>query len=387
MEVFSPVKPTVLVIDDSPSNLSLISGLLKEHYRVLVANSGIKGINIACANQPDIILLDVVMPDLDGYDVCEYLKQSPSTRNIPVLFLTSRAEIQDEKRGLEMGAVDYIVKPVSAPILLARLQTHLHLVGIDHQLRTNNQYLELEVNKRTAQVKAIQEMTILALANLAETRDTETGNHLIRTQLYIKALAQHLSNHPRFADYLTPDHISLISKLAPLHDIGKVGIPDRILLKPGKYLPEEFEVMKSHPTLGRNAIDRARGTMEGVDTDFFIIAIEIIYCHHEKWDGSGYPQGLVADEIPIPARLMALADVYDALISRRVYKAGMSHAQAYEIISAGCGKHFDPDVFEAFNAIQSQFIYIAERFADTESDIQAKEVALSGVLASVAPAV
>jgi putative two-component system response regulator len=383
MDVFSPVKPTVLLIDDSSSNLALLSALLKEHYRVLVANSGSKGISIAGSQQPDIILLDVVMPDLDGYEVCAYLKHSPSTRNIPVLFLTSRSDVQDEKRGFELGAVDYIVRPVSAPILLARLHTQLHLLGIDHQLRTNNEYLELEVNKRTAEIKAIQEMTILALASLAETRDTETGNHLIRTQLYVKALAQQLRSHPRYSECLTQENIDYIYRLAPLHDIGKVGIPDRILLKPGKYVADEFEVMKSHPTLGRDAIAKAQAIIPGAHTDFFTIAMEIIYSHHEKWDGSGYPLGLQGEQIPIPARLMALADVYDALISRRVYKEGMPHEQAYALICEGRDKHFDPAVVDAFIAIEQQFIDIAERFGDSEQAIKIKAQSLSGILAGV----
>ncbi len=201
-------------------------------------------------------------------------------------------------------------------------------------LRDQNEFLELEVAKRTREVMAIQDVTILAMASLAETRDSDTGNHIRRTQFYVKALAERLREHPRFSRFLTDTNINMLFKSAPLHDIGKVGIPDRILLKPGRFEPDEFEIMKTHTTLGRDAIVHAE-TALGTNVDFLAFAKSIALSHQEKWDGSGYPQGLAGDDIPIPARLMALADVYDALISRRVYKEGMTHEKAVQIMIGG----------------------------------------------------
>ena len=361
-------KATVLVVDDTPDNLSLVSGLLRDDYIVRVANNGEKALRIATSEQPpDLILLDIMMPGMDGYEVCQRLKADPKARDIRVIFLTAKAEIEDERKGFELGAVDYITKPISPPILQERVKTHLALKASSDFLRDKSAYLEQEVARRTAEVMAIQDVTILALASLAETRDTDTGNHIRRTQYYVRALAQQLRQHPRFARYLTEANITMLFKSAPLHDIGKVGIPDRILLKPGNFEPHELEIMKSHTTLGFEAIEHAEKAL-GITVDFLRTAKEIALSHQEKWDGSGYPQGLVGDAIPISARLMALADVYDALISRRVYKAGMSHAQAVEIILAGRATHFDPDVVDAFVAVQDEFQATAARFEDREVD-------------------
>jgi putative two-component system response regulator len=224
------------------------------------------------------------------------------------------------------------------------------------------------VKRRTREVETIQDVTILAMASLAESRDNETGNHLRRTQHYVLELAQALQTHPRFAAALDEKTIEMLFKSAPLHDIGKVGIPDAILLKPGKLTPKEFEIIKTHTTIGRDAIAAAETLLEGEST-FLRLAREIAYYHQEKWDGSGYPEGLRGGAIPISARLMALADVYDALISRRVYKPPFPHEKAVSIIVSGRGKHFDPDVVDAFLRIEAQFRAIAERFADTEEDL------------------
>ncbi|MBT3065683.1 two-component system response regulator [Rhodoferax sp. U11-2br] len=364
----APRKSTVLVVDDTPDNLSLVSGLLRDDYIVRVANNGEKALRIATSEQPpDLILLDIMMPGMDGYEVCQRLKADPKARDIRVIFLTAKAEIEDERKGFELGAVDYITKPISPPILQERVKTHLALKASSDFLRDKSAYLEQEVARRTAEVMAIQDVTILALASLAETRDTDTGNHIRRTQYYVQALALQLRQHPRFERYLSEANITMLFKSAPLHDIGKVGIPDRILLKPGGFEPHELEIMKRHTTLGFEAIEHAEKAL-GITVDFLRAAKEIALSHQEKWDGSGYPQGLVGDAIPISARLMALADVYDALISRRVYKAGMSHAQAVEIILAGRASHFDPDVVDAFVAVQDAFQAIAARFADREVD-------------------
>ncbi|HEY6896524.1 MAG TPA: two-component system response regulator [Rhodocyclaceae bacterium] len=366
-------KATLLVVDDTPDNLALMSGLLKDDYKVKVASSGEKALKVAASETPpDLILLDIVMPGLDGYEVCRQLKADPRTRDIPVIFLTARTQEEDEKRGLEMGAVDYITKPISPPIVLARVQTHLSLKATADFLRDKNDFLEQEVARRTREVMAIQDVTILAMASLAETRDSDTGNHIRRTQFYVEALARKLRDHPRFERHLNDQVITTLFKSAPLHDIGKVGIPDRILLKPGRFVPEEFEIMKTHTTLGREAIEHAEQAL-GTSVEFLTTAKEIAYSHQEKWDGSGYPEGLAGEAIPMSARLMAVADVYDALISRRVYKDGMPHEAAATIIAEGRGKHFDPDIVDAFLAIQDKFRAIAARFSDSDADMARKK--------------
>ncbi len=363
-------KPTILVVDDTPENLTMMSFLLKDRYKVKVANHGQKALRIAASEpQPDLILLDIMMPEMDGYEVCRQLQQDPQTRNIPIIFLTAKASVEDEEFGL--GAVDYITKPISPPVVLARVKTHLSLKASADFLRSKSDYLEQEVAKRTREISAVQDVTILAMASLAETRDNETGNHIRRTQHYVKALAEALRQQPKFATVLDDHTIAMLFKSAPLHDIGKVGIPDRILLKPGRYEPEEFAIMQRHPLLGLQAIEHAEQSL-GTSVDFLRVAKEIAYGHHEKWDGSGYPQGLVGEAIPLSARLMAVADVYDALISRRVYKEGMPHQQAASIIAQGRGSHFDPDVVDAFFQIEQTFVAIAQRYLDSDQDLKAK---------------
>ena len=365
-------KATILVVDDTPDNLALMSALLKNTYRVKVANHGDKGLRIATSvTPPDLILLDVMMPDIDGYEVCRRLKADSRTCHIPVLFLTARSEAEDERKGLALGAADYITKPISPPILLARVATQLTLKASSDFLRDRNDFLTAEVERRTRELEAVQDVTILALASLAETRDAETGKHILRTQRYVKALAEKLRTHPRFSGFLTEQNIKTLFKSAPLHDIGKVGIPDRILLKPGRYEPHELEIMKNHTLLGRDAIQLAEDWL-GTRVEFLTIAKEIAFCHQEKWDGSGYPEALVGDSIPVSARLMAVADVYDALISRRVYKARLSHEKAAQIIVEGRGSHFDPDMVDAFIEIQDEFREIAQLYPDSDGDFQKK---------------
>lgn len=270
---------TVLVVDDTPENLTLMGALLRDHFMVKVANNGEKALKIAMSDaQPDLVLLDIMMPGLDGYEVCRRLKATAATRNIPVIFLTARSDPDDERMGLALGAVDYITKPISPPILLARVNTHLALKATADFLRDKSAYLEREVALRTLEVQAIQDVTIMAMTSLAETRDNETGNHIRRTQLYVKALAERLRNHPRFEAVLNERMIELLYKSAPLHDIGKIGIPDSILLKPGKLTVAEFEVMKTHTTLGRKAIEDAERRL-GMRVAFLSVSKEIAYSH------------------------------------------------------------------------------------------------------------
>lgn len=367
-------RKTILVVDDTPDNLSLMSGLLKDQYRVKLANSGEKALKaVQGDNPPDLILLDIMMPGMSGHEVCQVLKADPATRHIPVIFLTAMTGMEDEEKGLALGAADYITKPISPPILMARVKTQLENKAMADFLRDQASFLQAEVARQTQMVRAVQDATVLAMASLAETRDSDTGNHIRRTQFYVQALANKLKTHPRFSAFLTDEMIDLLFKTAPLHDIGKVGIPDRILLKPGRFTPEEFEIMKTHTTLGRDAIEHAEAALS-VPVEFLKVAKQIAYGHQEKWDGSGYPEGDSGDDIPIPARLMAVADVYDALISRRVYKEGMPHEKAVGIIQEGSGSHFDPDIVEAFMAIQDEFRAIATRYADSDTDFAQKKV-------------
>ncbi|KRC17455.1 MULTISPECIES: HD-GYP domain-containing protein [unclassified Acidovorax] len=366
------LRPLILAVDDSSDNLWVLSGLLKDQYRVKLAGSGEKALQIARSTPPpDLILLDVMMPGMSGHEVCRQLKEAPATRDIPIIFLTAMTGTEDEKVGLALGAADFITKPINPPIVLARVATQLQAKAGADFLRDQNQFLQTEVQKRTRELAAIQDVTILAMASLAETRDNETGNHIRRTQHYVRALATALKDHPRFSAALSDHVIDMLYKSAPLHDIGKVGIPDRILLKPGRFEPHEFEVMKTHTTLGRDAIQHAEDQL-GMPVEFLQYAKEIAYGHQEKWDGSGYPQGLAGEAIPLSARIMAVADVYDALISRRVYKEGMPHAKAVDIMREGRGSHFDPDILDAFLGMLDEFQRIAQKFADSDADMAEK---------------
>ena len=364
----SPLDPsekrTVLVVDGTPDNLLLMGSLLRSEYRVKLVSSGERALKVASADdKPDLILLDTLMPDMDGYQVLRCLRAAPQTADIPVIFLTAISANVDEKIGLDMGAVDYITKPISPAMVMARVRTHIELKLARDFLHNQSRYLEQEVLKRTREIVAVQNITVRAIAMLAEARDNTTAKHLRRTQNYVKALAIHLQNHPRFAAELGMDAIESLYQSAPLHDIGKLAIPDRILLKPGKLDENEFETMKTHTSLGYAALVRAE-EKESQAIPFLRYAKEMALNHQEKWDGSGYPQGLVGNAIPISARLMALADVYDALISKRVYKPAFSHAEARDTILKGRATHFDPDIVDAFTAIQAQFQTIATDFAD-----------------------
>ena len=355
---------TILVIDDSTENIYVLSQLLRSRYRVLAATSGEVGLQVANSEPaPDLILLDVMMPSMDGYAVLKQL-QVGRTRGIPVIFLTALADPNDEELGLQLGAADYITKPIKPTVVLARVHTQLEAKQARDVMQDQKAALEAEVTRRMQENNLTQLVSIRALAHLAEIRDPETGRHIHRTQGYVGALARALKYHPRFTDFLTEPNIDLLIKSAPLHDIGKVGIPDHILLKPGKLTPDEWVVMKTHAKLGSDAIEAAEKDAEK-PLAFLALAKDIAHWHHERWDGSGYPDALVGDAIPIAARLMALADVFDALISQRSYKAPMSHAKARAIIVAERGRHFDPDVVDAFLGIFDEFTAIAQRYSES----------------------
>ena len=357
-------RPTILVVDDMPENLGILFELLRPTYRVRGAISGAEALRVAAdEQQPDLILLDVVMPGMGGHEVFRLLRANPATRDIPVIFVTAMDHMEDEMRGLELGAVDYITKPLRPPLVLARIHTQIELKQARDQLRHQNAFLESEVARRMAENDLTQLVSIRALAHLAEMRDPETGNHIHRTQRYVRTLAVHLRDHRRFSAFLSDRNIDLLTRSAPLHDIGKVGIPDHILQKPGKLTPDEWEIMKTHAKLGSDAIELAEEDAER-PVDFLVLAKEIAHWHHEMWDGSGYPDGLAGDAIPMSARLMALADVFDALISKRVYKNAMPLLESRDAIAAQRGRHFDPDIVDAFIATFDKFQAIADRHRD-----------------------
>ncbi|MCG7900528.1 MAG: two-component system response regulator [Candidatus Thiodiazotropha lotti] len=365
MKKYNEQKARILLVDDEKFYIDVLVEILNQNYQVIVAKDGESALQRATHEDliPDLILLDILMPDIDGYEVCQRLKQNPLTRDIPVIFLTVKSEVDDELRGFTLGAVDYITKPISPPIVESRVANHLALARGKRILSDENSLLELRVQERTKEIRRTQDVAIRCMASLAETRDNETGNHIKRTQYYIRLLCEKLKDHPEYKEYLTEDTVDRLFRSAPLHDIGKVGIPDQILMKPGKLTEDEWVVMRTHSQLGYDALVKAEcdfGT-----TEFLAMAKEVTLTHHEKWDGSGYPQGLKGSQIPIFGRLMALADVYDALVNKRVYKEAYSHGSAVEIILESSGSHFDPVIVEAFKALEGEFNDIAIKFADS----------------------
>ena len=353
----------ILVVDDIESNIDILVDVLGSDYEVSVAMDGETALQTIIEVTPDLILLDIMMPGMDGYEVCKRLKADENTQKIPIIFLTAMTEERDEARGLALGVADYVTKPFSPALIRARVRNQL-------ELKLYRDHLEELVMERTRELALTQEVTIDGLAVLAEYRDPETGGHIQRTKNYVRLLAEHLKTHPRYSDFLDDITIELLYKSAPLHDIGKVGVCDSILLKPGRLTREEFKEMEMHVIYGHNAIKAAERKLG--ENSFLRFAKEITISHHEKWDGSGYPYGLKAEAIPFVGRLMAMADVYDALISKRVYKPPFSHKKAVDIIVNGDGRtepcHFDPDVLQAFIDLAEDFRQIALGFADFDEE-------------------
>lgn len=365
MSLLEPgTRPVLLIVDDTPENLQLMHGLLREAYQVKLANHGVRALELAVRDPlPDLILLDIMMPEVDGFEVCRRLKTDPRTAEIPIIFLTAITDGATEAKGFAAGAVDFITKPISPPVVLARVDTHLRLRTATARLSSENSRLEETVRERTALITKVQDALMIALATLAETRDTDTGRHVRRTQLYVRTLAERLRSHPVLGVDLTEDQIDLLTKAAALHDIGKVGIPDAVLLKPGRLDEAEVALMRTHTTIGRDALRMAEAAVAG-STPFLRIAREIAHLHQEKWDGTGYPEGLSGTAIPLGARLMAVADVYDALTMRRPYKEPWPHARAVEEMRRGRGTHFDPDILDAFLESEEEFRRIATEYTD-----------------------
>lgn len=349
-------KYKVLIVDDAPENIYILMGILKDQYDVSVAINGEKALKIAALEPSmDLILLDIMMPEMDGYEVFAKLKSNRKTANIPVIFVTALTADDNEAKGLELGAVDYITKPFNPALVSARVKNHL-------ELKNYRDKLEELVREKTNELMITRDVAIETLGSLAEYRDTETGYHIKRTMHYVRLLAEKLQNHPNFNNFLSDEMVEHFWKSAPLHDVGKVGVTDCILLKPGKLTPEEFTEMKRHAIHGRDVLTDSASKLG--PNSFLKIAQEMAYTHHERWDGSGYPQGLKGTEIPISGRLMAVADVYDALITRRVYKPALSHHEAVDIIMNGSATAFDPEIAKVFLQFEDNFRRIALDFAD-----------------------
>ncbi len=352
----------ILLVDDNPTNLQVLMGTLEGRgYHLLIAKNGESALRIGGKVRPDLILLDIMMPEMDGFEVCRRLKADSATQEIPVIFLSALVDTKDKVHGLDLGAVDYITKPFQPEEVIARVHTHLTIHRLkkdlalkNEELRDMNENLERKVAERSRQLLKSREGVIFGMAKLTEARDDDTGKHLERICRFVDILARELSkNHPE----LDESWINTVSVTAALHDIGKVGIPDAVLLKPGRLTDEERKIMENHPAIGGDTLLEMRDHWGA--SAFLARAIEITLGHHEKWDGSGYPFGVAGKSIALAARLVALADVYDALTCKRVYKEPMAHDKVREIIISESGKHFDPKVVDAFLATEVQFQSIA----------------------------
>ncbi|MFT5789214.1 MAG: putative two-component system response regulator [Shewanella sp.] len=336
-------KATILVVDDTPGNIDILVGILSNDYKIKVAIDGPKALALAQKNAPDIILLDVMMPGMNGYEVCERLKTDPMTCHIPVIFVTALADTADETQGFALGAVDYITKPVSAPVVQARVKTHLALYD-------QKRLLEQEVKARTKELEETRFEIIRRLGRAAEYKDNETGLHVVRMSHYARLLA--------IESGLPDKYCELIYNAAPMHDIGKIGTPDSILKKPGKLDEHEWEEMQRHAEIGAKIIGEHKDPL-------LKMAKRIALSHHEKWDGSGYPNGIAGKDIPIEGRIVAIADVFDALTSIRPYKKAWTVAGTMALIESESGKHFDPELVEHFKQILEEVTAIRDLHHET----------------------
>lgn len=351
----------ILIVDDSLTDRFIINNMLSE-FTVLQAEDGKEAMQIIDQNLDlDLIILDLNMPVMNGFQVLETLNSDSKYEKIRTIILTNFDEIDDEIRGLELGAVDYIRKPVSIKSLKIRIDIHLKLKGIQKKVEQDNVVLDAMVAAKTKELVITRDITIHALVGLLEVRNFESYNHTMRTQLMMNKLCRHLQTLKPYKNIMTEEYLMLLTTTTPLHDIGKVGIPDDILLKPGKLTTEEFEIMKRHVNFGVIALQNEL-TANEVTPDFIKTAIEIVQNHHERFDGKGYPQGISGKNIPLPGRLMAVIDVFDALISKRVYKEAFGYEESIQIIKDGSGTQFDPEIVQAFLEISEEIRQISAQY-------------------------
>lgn len=331
-------------MDDNPENIHVLNAVLRPYYKIKAAINGHLALKIACSDEkPDLILLDIMMPEIDGYSVCKELKSMPQTSSIPIIFVSAKSETADEEMGFSLGAVDYITKPISPPIVLARVKTHLNLYD-------QTAHLQQLVLERTTELIQARMETVQSLGRAAEFKDNETGMHVVRMGWYSRILAICHTQNESWSE--------LLFDAAPMHDIGKIGIPDRVLLKEGKLDPDEWKEMKKHVDYGVEILGEH-------ESDLLKLALEVARYHHEKWDGSGYPYKLVGEDIPLSARIVAVADVFDALTSERPYKKAWTVEAAIGLLEEESGKHFDPILVEQFKTCLPQVLEIKKQYVET----------------------
>lgn len=345
-------KYNIMVVDDNVTNLTVAKQALANDYGVFPAISGEKALALLERLHPDLILLDISMPGLNGFDVLKIIKANPKIKDIPVIFLTSLDSQGNELEGLQLGAVDFITKPFSTPLLLQRIKIHIDLFNHTH-------HLESLVEEKTKVIKELQYATMHTMTDLIERRDGSTGDHVIRTQLFVKAMLKAVIHEESYKEEVRSIDLEIAVEATQLHDVGKIGIPDHILLKPGRLTNEEYEIMKRHVIIGEEAISSAMNLTS--EKEFFEYAQTLVMYHHEKWDGTGYPRALKGTDIPLLGRIMAIADVYDALSSSRPYKMPINHNEVVEILKKGAGLHFDPKLIEIFLQIENVFDEISQK--------------------------
>ncbi len=352
-------KQKIMVIDDNITNLNIARKALEDHYDVMLIPSGEKALKVLEKNIPDLILLDVEMPGMSGFEFISIIKKADAPlAEVPIIFVTAKDDSSSEYEGLDLGAVDYITKPFSFPLLLKRVSLHLKLTNQQQELQNYSANLEVMVTEKTKVIQELQYAVVEAMSDMVERRDGSTGGHITRTKNYLKILLDKAKEDNIYNGALQNIDADLYSHASQLHDVGKISIPDSILLKPGRLTDEEFDVMKYHTTYGEEAINDSMHDLK--DIEFLKVASEFAKSHHEKWDGTGYPQGLSGENIPISGRLMAIVDVYDAVLSKRPYKEAFTHTVACDIIQKDSGKHFDPELVKVFISISDVFRQISE---------------------------
>ena len=358
--------PTILAVDDLQDNLKLLERLLAPRgYHVITAETGAQALECFKEVCPDVVLLDLIMPGTDGYDVCRAIKGDPRFRHIPVILLTGTTEHEAYVKAMEAGADDFVLRPFDSAVLEARIGSAVRAKRLQDKIIEHQRHLEQRISERTAELERIQQATVFSLAKLAESRDPETGEHLERIRRYVRLTAECLAGKGLMDTPITAEFIESLYVASPLHDIGKVGIPDQILLKPGRLTAREFDVMTWHTTIGGDTLSAAHKEV-GSNT-LLAIGRDIARHHHERWDGTGYPDGLKGEQIPLEARIVALADVYDALTSKRPYKEPYPHAKARDIILEGAGTQFDERVIQAFLALEGPFQEIQATLRDSSA--------------------
>lgn len=365
----------ILIVDDNEKNLNLLHDMILSlgHTPLLAAN-GLSALTQIRKCPPDLVLLDILMPKMDGYEVLSLIKKNNDLRHIPVVMISALEEIESVAKCIKIGADDCLCKPINPTLLKARISSCLEKKSLYDQeknyrlqIEDYTQNLEERVRAQVQNIASAHLETIFAMAKLAESRDPETGEHIQRMSEYCKILCKELQLFPKYASVIDEHFISNMGAASPLHDIGKVGIPDKILLKPGKLTVDEFDIIKTHTTIGAETLREVYKKHH--ENIFVCVGIEIAESHHEKWDGTGYPNSLASENIPLAARILALGDVYDALTSRRCYKEPFSHDKSREIIISDRGKHFDPDIVDAFVASEDEFVVVRKRFVDSEKNI------------------